>query len=215
MPPADRKALYKTAMILAYVTVFYNIAEGAVSVWFGLEDETLSLLGFGLDSFAEVISGIGVLHMVLRLGRDCDASRDRFEQRALRITGGAFYLLAAGLTVTAVLNSITGKSPETAFWGIVIGLVSIASMWLLIHHKLRVGRALKSDAILADANCTRVCLYLSIVLLAASLGYELTGIGGIDSIGAVVIAWYALREGRESFQKAKGKSCACEGACGN
>jgi len=48
------------AIVLAYITIFYNLAEGIVSVYFGLEDETLSLFGFGLDSFVEVISGVGI-----------------------------------------------------------------------------------------------------------------------------------------------------------
>jgi divalent metal cation (Fe/Co/Zn/Cd) transporter len=86
-------------------------------------------------------------------------------------------------------------------------------MWLLIHYKLKVGRQLNSDAIIADANCTKACLYLSVILLISSLGYEMTGIGGIDSLGALGIAWFAFKEGRESFEKAQGKSCKCNGDC--
>lgn len=89
------------------------------------------------------------------------------------------------------------------------------TMWALIHYKLKVGRQLKSDAILADANCTKVCIYLSVILFLSSLGYELTGIGGIDSIGAIFIAAFSFREGREAFQKAKGDmTCGCKGNCG-
>ena len=75
------------------------------------------------------------------------------------------------------------------------------------------GKALDSDAIIADANCTKTCLILSFVLLASSLGYELTGIGGLDAIGAVAIAIFAFREGKEAFEKAEGKSCSCS-TCG-
>ena len=83
-------------------------------------------------------------------------------------------------------------------------------MWALIHFKVKVGRQLNSDAILEDANCTKTCLYLSIVLLLASVGYEITGIGGIDSIGAVLIAIFSFREGREAFEKSRGESCHCD-----
>ena len=72
---------------------------------------------------------------------------------------------------------------------------------------MKIGRQLNSEAILQDANCTKTCLYLSFVLLLASIGYELTGIGGIDSLGAILIALFSFREGRESFEKARGKSC--------
>jgi divalent metal cation (Fe/Co/Zn/Cd) transporter len=89
-------------------------------------------------------------------------------------------------------------------------------MWFLIHHKTKVGTTLNSPAILADAACSRACVYLSQVLLAASLGYELTGIGTLDALGALLIAWLTWREGRGSFQKAAGmaRSCSC-GCTGN
>lgn len=206
--------LYRTATILALITVFYNILEGAVSVWFGAEDEAISLFGFGLDSFVEVISGVGIWHMVRRLGQGEPADRDPFEQRALRITGTAFFLLAAGLAATAMISIRQGHHPETTNWGVIISLVSIASMWLLIHYKVKVGKALNSPAILADAACTRTCLQLSLVLLVASAGYILTGIGWLDAAGTLAIALLSVREGREAFAKAKGLACGCSCSCG-
>lgn len=203
----NTQRLYRTAAILAGITIGYNLLEGIISIAFGVGDETLALFGFGVDSFVEVISGIGILHMVLRLQRDGTANPDTFEQRALRITGTGLYVLAAGLVATAVIAIATGNKPETTVAGAVIALVSIVSMWLLIRAKMSVGRALQSAAIIADAACTRTCLYLSIALLVASVGYELTGIGALDAIGALAIAVFAFREGREAFQKAKGIAC--------
>jgi len=197
------------ANALALITIFYNIAEGLVSVWFGLKDQTFSLFGFGLDSFVEVISAVGVWHMLRRQAKSHESEHDAFERTALRITGTSFYLLAAGLLLTAAVNIYQGHKPETTTWGIIIGAISIASMWLLIHYKVKAGKALASDAILADAACTRTCLQLSAVLLAASLGYALTGIGAVDSLGALAIAGLSYREGREAFGKAKGRSCGC------
>lgn len=212
-PDSSKKHLYQQANWLAWITIYYNLLEGLVSVFFGIQDETLALFGFGLDSFVEVISGIGVWHMIRRLRQSTDGNPDRFEQRALRITGTAFYLLTAGLTATSLYNIYSGHRPETTFWGIVISLVSIGSMWALIHFKARVGTALNSQAILADAECTRTCLILSGVLLAASLIYELTGFGGVDSLGSMFIAWLSFREGREAFEKASGMGgCGC--CCG-
>jgi divalent metal cation (Fe/Co/Zn/Cd) transporter len=88
-------------------------------------------------------------------------------------------------------------------------------MWLLIRTKTKVGKGLNSAAILADAACTRACLQLSVVLLLASAGYKLTGIGGLDSVGALVIAGLCYREGKEAFEKARSGSfaCACGGSC--
>ena len=208
------EVLYRWAYVLALITIFYNILEGVVSVFFGIEDETLVLLGFGIDSFVEVISGIGIWHMIRRIRRNNNETYDKFEKDALKVTGTAFYILTAGLIVTASINLYRGHKPETTLWGIIISLVSILSMWLLLHYKIKVGRQLNSQAILADANCTKACMYLSVVLFLSSLGYELTGIGGLDSLGAIAIAALSFREGREAFQKAKGNlTCGCNSAC--
>ncbi len=198
----EKEKLYKWAYALALITIFYNIAEGLVSVFFGLEDETIALFGFGIDSFVEVISGTGIWHMIRRLRKNGSASPDRFERQALKITGTAFYILTFGLVVTSAVNLYQGHKPETTLWGMIVASVSVFSMWPLIHYKLKVGRKLNSQAILADANCTKACLYLSIVLLLSSAGFELTGIGGMDSIGAIIIAFLSFKEGRESFEKA-------------
>jgi divalent metal cation (Fe/Co/Zn/Cd) transporter len=201
---------YKRASLLAQITIFYNLIEGTVSVFFGVADETLSLFGFGIDSFVEVLSGIGIWNMVRRMKHDPEANPGPFEKKALRITGTAFYILAVGLVTTAGINLYQDHRPETTFWGIVIAAISIFTMWALIYFKVKVGRQLNSDAILEDANCTKACLYLSFTLLLASLGFELTGIGWIDSIGAILIAIFSFREGRESFEKARGEPCHCE-----
>lgn len=211
--PAQRDKLLATANLLAVLTIGYNFVEGIVSMALGGADETLALFGFGVDSFIEVVSAVGVWHMLRRIRHNQGETRDAFEQRALRITGGAFYALTAGLVLMAGLNLLQQHRPETTLWGIVISLVSISFMWLLIHHKTRVGAALNSPAILADAACSRACLYLSVVLLIASAGYELTGIGSLDAIGSLGIAWLTWREGREAFGKARGLGCACSCRC--
>jgi divalent metal cation (Fe/Co/Zn/Cd) transporter len=213
--PGQKKAnLYKWASALALITIFYNIIEGIVSVFFGIKDETIALFGFGVDSFVEVISGVGIWHMVKKLRQNGDEKLDRFEKDALRVTGTAFYILTTGLVITAIVNLYQGHKPETALWGVIISVISILTMWALIHYKIKVGRQLNSEAILADAACTKVCIQLSLVLLFASAGYELTGIGWLDSVGAILIAWLSFREGREAFEKAKGNLiCSCQGSC--
>jgi len=206
--------LFARARYLALFTIFYNIIEGLVSVWAGAADETLSLFGFGVDSFIEVISAVGVWHMLRRISANGGETRDEFERRALRITGASFYLLTAGLTLTAMISLYQQHQPETTLWGIAVSLGSVSFMWYLIRQKTRVGTQLGSNAILADAACSRACLYLSLVLMVSSVGYELTGIGSLDAIGALLIAWLAFREGRESFEKASGLDCSCSCSCG-
>lgn len=213
MASVERDRLLARANLLALLTIGYNLVEGVVSMALGAADETLALLGFGVDSFIEVISAIGVWHMIRRIKANNGESKDAFEQRALKITGGAFYLLTVGLVATAIMNMVSQHRPTTTFWGIVVSLVSVSFMWLLIHHKTKVGTAMNSPAILADAACSRACVYLSVVLLIASVGFQLTGIGSLDAIGALLIAWLTFKESRESFGKAKGMTCSCSCSC--
>ena len=206
----EKTLLYKWANVLALITIFYNILEGLVSVYFGVADETLALFGFGLDSFVEVISGIGIWHMINRIRKNAGTNSDNFERQALKITGTAFYMLSVGLAITAMINVYQGHKPETTFWGIVISLVSIFTMWSLIHYKVKIGTQLSSQAIIADANCTKVCVYMSVVLLLSSLVYEFTGFAYADVIGAAGLIYFSVSEGRVAFDKAKGKDCDCD-----
>lgn len=204
--------LIRNAAILILITIFYNIVEGIISVWFGAGDETLALLGFGVDSFVEVISGIGIAHMIFRMKYAKVQTRDSFERTALKVTGTAFYLLTAGLIIGSVLNVINNVKPETTLPGIIIALISIMTMYWLMTSKFKVGKALNSDAIIADANCTKTCFYLSFILLASSGLYEIFNIAYFDVIGSIGIAFFAFREGKESFEKAKSDNllCNCE-----
>jgi divalent metal cation (Fe/Co/Zn/Cd) transporter len=200
---------YKRAYLLSLFTIFYNIIEGLVSMVLGYEDETLSLFGFGADSFIEVMSGIGIAIMIIRIRRNPNSPKSKFEITSLKITGTAFFLLSAGLLAGIVLNIINHHKPETTFWGVIISLVSIVVMVWLFSAKKSIGKKLHSEPVIADANCTKICVYMSLVLLVSSLLYELTGFAYSDAIGAAGLIYLSISEGRESFEKAKGKECNC------
>ena len=197
--------LYRQAYWLSLFTIFYNIIEGLVSMVLGFANETLSLFGFGADSFIEVISGIGIAIMILRIKKKPESPKSNFENSALKITGTAFYLLSAGLLAGIVLDLIKHQKPETTFWGIIISLISIIVMAWLMNAKKSIGKKLQSAPIIADANCTRVCVYMSLVLLVSSLVYELTGFAYADIIGAAGLIYFSISEGREAFEKGKEK----------
>lgn len=207
--------LIQKAFTISLVTIFYNLAEGLISIYFGAGDETLALLGFGVDSFVEVISGVGIAHMIFRMKYSKVQDRDDFEKTALKITGTSFYILTAGLIIGSVLNIVNNSKPETTLPGIVISLISILTMFWLMTAKLKIGKALHSDAIVADANCTKTCFYLSFILLAASGLYEIFGIAYFDVFGSLGIAYFAFREGKEAFEKVKSGRliCACSDDC--
>ncbi|MCK9638314.1 MAG: hypothetical protein M0R39_00270 [Prolixibacteraceae bacterium] len=209
MEQSDHK-LYRNAYLLSLFTIFYNILEGLISMLLGFHDETLALFGFGVDSFIEVMSGIGIAVMILRIRRHPASPRSVVEIKALKITGTSFYLLSVGLLAGVVINLINHHKPETTFWGAVIALISVVVMVWLMNAKKKIGRLLHSDPIVADANCTKVCVYMSLVLLASSLIYEFTGFVYADVIGAAGLIYFSVSEGKEAFEKAKGKECNCD-----
>jgi len=200
---------YKLAYRLSLFTIFYNIIEGIVSMILGYNDKTLTLFGFGADSFIEVMSGIGIAVMILRIKQNPESPKSTFEIKALKITGTAFYLLSAGLLAGIVLNITNHHKPETTLWGVIISLISIAVMVWLMNAKKKTGKKLNSEPIIADANCTKICVYMSIVLLLSSLIYEVTGFAFADLIGAGGLIYFSITEGKEAFEKAKGKEDNC------
>lgn len=207
----ENNRLYKWAFGFAVFSIIYNIGEGLISTYLGYKDESLALFGFGSDSFIEVISGIGIAYMIIRIQKSQISDRGNFERTALRITGFAFYALVLGLVITSIYNILSGYNPITTFWGVVISTISILVMWLLVAGKRKVGIKLNSAPILADANCTMVCVYMSIILLISSGIYELTSIPYIDSMGTLGLSYFAYKEGKECFEKANSnKYCSCD-----
>jgi divalent metal cation (Fe/Co/Zn/Cd) transporter len=206
--------LYRQAYYLSLFTIFYNILEGIISMLFGYSNETLCLFGFGADSFIEVASGVGIAIMILRIRQNHESPKSRPEISALKITGTAFYLLSAGLLAGIILNLLNHHKPVATTWGIIISVISIAVMVWLMKVKKSVGRKLNSDPIIADANCTRICVYMSVVLLISSLVYEITGFAYADAIGAAGLIYFSISEGKEAFEKAKGKQCSCDDKAG-
>jgi len=206
----NEQKLYIKAYQLSLFTIFYNVLEGVLSMALGYKDETLTLFGFGVDSFIEVMSGLGIAFMIMRIRQNPTSSKSSFEINALKITGTAFYLLSGGLLTGIVANLVNHRKPETTLWGAVIALISIVVMVWLMNAKKRTGHLLNSEPIVADANCTKVCVYMSVVLLVSSIIYEITGFAYADLIGAAGLIYFSISEGKEAFEKAKGKTCSCD-----
>jgi divalent metal cation (Fe/Co/Zn/Cd) transporter len=199
----DESRFYKTALFLSLFTIIYNVIEGVVCLWTGYEGETLTLFGFGIDSFIEVISGLGIFQMILRIRRHPETQPGTFEIRALKITGFSFFALTAGLAAGIVVNIVMHHKPESTLWGTIISSISIVVMLWLIIAKRRVGKKLNSSAILADARCSQVCIYMSLVLLIASGLYQLTGFVYADVIGSAGLIYFSIVEGKEALEKAR------------
>jgi divalent metal cation (Fe/Co/Zn/Cd) transporter len=207
-----KQKLYNFVLYLSLFTIIYNIAEGLISTVIGYSDESLTLFGFGVDSFIETVSGIGIAAMVFRIANNPVSKKSQFEITALTITGWSFYILSGGLLISTVFSVAQNRQPESTFWGVIISLVSIVAMLILVYYKKKVGKQLNSKAIIADANCNVVCIYMSLTLLASSFLFETFHIPYIDAAGALGLIYFSIKEGRECFEKAESlnDSCGCQ-----
>ncbi len=198
----DRMAVVRHGRRLEYFTVGWNALEGLVAVIAGAFASSISLVGFGIDSFIEVTSGSALLW---RMSVDAEIERrERSERRALKIVGTCFLALAAYITYESAMDLWSKKAAEHSVPGIVLACVSLAVMPLLSRAKRKVGRALGSAAMHADAKQTEFCTYLSGILLAGLLLNALFGLCWADAVAGLVMVPIIAKEGIEGLQ---GKAC--------
>ena len=198
----ERAVVVRRGRRLEYVTIVWNALEGVVAVVAGAIAGSISLVGFGIDSFIEVTSGSVLLW---RMSVDEEVQhRELNERRALRIVGVCFLLLAAYIAYESVLDLWSRRAPEHSIPGIVLACVSLVVMPLLSRAKRKVGRALGSAAMRADAKQTEFCTYLSAILLAGLLLNAFFGLWWADPVAALIMVPIIAKEGIEGLQ---GKAC--------
>ncbi|MFC0680287.1 cation diffusion facilitator family transporter [Lysobacter korlensis] len=194
----DVDRLTRRGLRLAQFTVGYNVVEGVVAVSAGVAAGLVSLIGFGIDSGIESISGVLValrLSARLRSGRP-DEARERL---ALRLVALTFFLLAGYVTVDGILSLMSGERPDTSVLGLVVLGASLLVMPVLAAAKRRVGLRLGDNLILADAAETRICVLLSISTFVGLALFALTGAAWLDPVAGFVIAAFAVHEGFEAW----------------
>jgi len=198
----ERTAVVRHGRKLEYFTIAWNALEGLVAVIAGVFAGSISLVGFGIDSFIEVTSGSVLLW---RMSVDADVQRrEGNEKRALKTVGACFLALATYITYESATHLWSRKAPEHSIAGIILACVSLIVMPLLSRAKRKVGRALSSAAMHADAKQTEFCTYLSGILLAGLLLNDLLGLWWADPVAGLVMVPIIAKEGMQGLQ---GKVC--------
>lgn len=195
---ADRARLGRRAKLLAGTSVGYNVIEAVIAITAGLAAGSVALVGFGLDSVVEVSSGLIILW---QFSHRLPESR---EQQALKLMAISFFALAGYVSFESVRALVSGHEPDPSTVGIVLAAVSLAIMPFLSWAQRRTGRALGSNAVVADSTQTLLCTYLSAVLLVGLVLNATLGWYWADPIAGLVIAVVAAREGWEAWH---GRDC--------
>jgi len=191
--------------------VAWNAVEGVVAIGAGIVTGSVSLIGFGADSFIEVISAVALLWRLREAGPDASAEeRGAAEKRALYLVAATFFLLAAYICYEAAGALLSGEGPENSAVGLVLSVVSLLVMPALAYGKQRTGREMGSEALKADAAETWVCSYLSLALLVgvglnAAFGWWWADPAGALAMLPVILwqGWETLGEAREGGENTK------------
>jgi divalent metal cation (Fe/Co/Zn/Cd) transporter len=191
--------LHRRIRLIVGATIAYNVIEAVVAISSGVASSSTALIGFGLDSVVEVLSAIAVAWQFTR------KDPERWEKPTLRVIAISFFLLAAYVGASAVLSLVGGIEPRHSTVGLILTALSVVIMPVLSLVEYRTGRELGSATAVADSRQTLICSLLSAAVLVGLALNSLFGWWWADSIAALVIVVFAVREGIEAW---RGDTCA-------
>jgi divalent metal cation (Fe/Co/Zn/Cd) transporter len=197
---AHRQRLVRKAQLLAWGSLVWMTAEGAIAVVAGILAGSIALIGFGIDS---AIEGLASVVIIWRFWGS-RAISETAERRAQKLVAVQFFILAPYVAVEAVRTLITGHEADVSWLGIGLTVGSAIFMPLFGLAKRRIGKQLASSATVSEGAQNMLCAYLSLAVLAGLLGNALAGWWWLDPIAALFIAYVAVQEGREAW---KGDEC--------
>jgi len=207
-----RERLITTALNLQWLTIAWMLVEGAIAVFSAIAAHSVSLLGFGLDSFVELISAAVVarrLYVELRVGADFNES---IERRAAFVAGGLLFAVALYVLVAAALSLAARSGEAFTVVGFIVTVIAFVFMLWLARRKRALATALNSRALRADSAEAIACAYLSLTVLLGLSAQYLFGWWWIDSIASLGVLYFLIREGREAFS---GDDCCGDADAGS
>jgi cation diffusion facilitator family transporter len=193
----DQVKLFKKALLLEYFTVGYNFLEAIASLVAGFWAGSISLVGFGLDSIVESLSGFVLIWRLKKHNTLSEEDEERIEGRASRFVGITFLLLGIYVGFEAIRKIVLKEPPEKSLPGIIIAILSLIIMPILARAKMNIGRQLSLKSLIADAKETLACAWLSVALLIGLGIHALTGFWLADPIAGLIITGFLFREGFE------------------
>ena len=199
--------LRNRALNISYFSVCYHILEGLVSVLAGLSAGSIALLGFGLDSFVESLSGLIIIWRFWNPKEMPRQQEERAEKRALRLIAYSFFLLAIYVFYESSRKLYFHEIPKPSLLGMIIAVISIIVMPILFFLKRKTGKSIKSHSLVADSKQQVACILLSFALLIGlGLNY-FYGFWEADPVMGIVIGFYLIKEGAATWKEEKVCSC--------
>lgn len=199
--------LHKRALLLSYFTVGYNVLEGIVSIVAGLLAGSIALVGFGLDSFVESLSGSVMIWRFRNHGEMSEEEEERIEKKAVRLVAYTFFILGAYVLYESIKKIYFHEIPGPSLFGIIIAIVSIIVMPVLFYMKYKTGESINSRSLIADSKQTLACIFLSVsLLIGLGLNY-IYGLWQADPVVGFIVVAYLVKEGYWTLKEEK--LCTC------
>ena len=199
--------LHKKALSLSYFTVGYNVLEGIVSIIAGSLAGSIALVGFGLDSFVESLSGSVMIWRFRKHGKMTEEEEERVEAKAIRLIAYTFFILETYILYESVKKLCLHEIPHPSLLGIIIAIVSMIVMPVLFYTKYRTGKSIGSKSLMVDSKQTLACAFLSVALLIGLGTNYLYGLWWADPVVGVIIVIFLIKEGYTALKE--GKVCSC------
>ena len=193
---------YEKGLYLEYFTVGYNFIEAGVAILLGILASSIALVGFGMDSIIETLSGFILIWRLRQQETISKEHEEKLEQRAMKFVALTFFVLGGYVIVQSVRKLIASIPPEPSLPGIILAGISLIIMPFLAYGKIKVGKEIDSGALLADAKETLACAFLSLSLFLGLAGNYFFGLWQADPIAATIIAIFLFKEGWETWQEA-------------
>jgi divalent metal cation (Fe/Co/Zn/Cd) transporter len=206
----------KKGVIIELVSVIWMVIEAALAIGSGLIAHSLALVAFGEDSIIELIAGAVLLWRLTIEAKGASLERvKRAEKVSSWVVGVALLLLAVYIVVASIDKLWTHQAAESSYLGIGLAIVSSVIMLYLSRAKKRIGSEIGSKALRSDGACSIVCAYMAWTVLVGVILTALLGWWWIDSIAALALVYFVVKEGWEAVQEARGNEDANGCGCHN
>lgn len=167
----EKRRLYSELAFGAWVGIIADLAMGGAKIAGGAVGASEALVADGIDSLSDTLSGLVVLHGARRARRPPDARHPYGHGKAEVLAGQivAIMVMIVGVVfgyraVSHVISPHREPLPEA--WTIWFAVGSIVGKESLYRYKMRLGRRLKSESLIADAMNRRSDVLASLVALA-------------------------------------------------
>ena len=192
--------LHRRALLLSYFSLAYNVIEFVLSIIAGVLSNSIALIGFGLDSLVESLSAGIMIWRFSKHGKISKEEEERIEQKAERLVGYTFLILAAYILYESIDKLVSNEIPDPSLFGIIIAFASLIIMPILYLVKNRTGKEIGSKSLITDSKETLACTFLSVALLLGLGANYLFGFWQADPIVGFVIVVYLVKEGIETIK---------------